>query len=115
MKTGNASRRIISLSDEIKALKLRTIQDQRQHVILREENRRLGAVITSNEAVLTAADCARIEAETRLLVANSDRDLAVNQKSSDTPRDDGADVSVGARAHAPGGAQLKFGDFRLEA
>jgi hypothetical protein len=44
-------------------------------------------VITSNEAVLTAADCARIEAETRLLVANSDRDLAVNQKSSDTPRD----------------------------
>jgi hypothetical protein len=87
MKTGNASRRIISLSDEIKALKLRTIQDQRQHVILREENRRLGAVITSNEAVLTAADCARIEAETRLLVANSDRDLAVNQKSSDTPRD----------------------------
>lgn len=50
------------------------MHDQRQIVMLREEKRRLKAALNSNQAVLAAADYARVEAETRLLIGASETD-----------------------------------------
>lgn len=63
---------MLSLSEDVTALKLQTLQDKRQIMLFRENKRRLEATIASHEAMLAAADCARVEAETRLLLGTTE-------------------------------------------
>jgi len=64
---GDTFRRIVSLNEEVKALKLQAIQGKYQITTLQEEKRRLNATVLSRETVLTKADRARVEAEARLI------------------------------------------------
>lgn len=68
------------------------LQDRRQIMILREEKRRLDATVASHEAVLTMADRARVEAETRLLL--SAPEASDNRKLESTDKRQASSCSV---------------------
>ena len=76
------SRRLQSFGEEVTALKLQRLQDQREISMLREENRCLKTTVASHEAVLTLADRARVEAETCVLLNNAERSKASDQPTS---------------------------------
>ena len=83
---GNSTtRRMLSLCDEVAALKLQSLQDRRQVLMLREGTRRLETTVASHKAVLAAADRARVEAETRLLLNGTDNPVKVVQGGPRSP------------------------------
>lgn len=97
----NAPQKIFSLGEEVVALKLQTLQDRRQIVMLREEKRRLDTIISSHEVVLATADRARVEAETRLLLNTPEiadkSEPAIKQKSKLAPTEAHEPVPFDAR------------------
>ena len=63
------------------SLKLRALQDMRQRILLRERVQQLETAITSQDTMLAAADYARVEAETSVLLKLRDS-LITGQKES---------------------------------
>ena len=66
-----ATNAVLPFSQEIAACKLQILQDRRQINLLREKHRHFEATLMSQEAMISAADYARVGAETRLLVRMS--------------------------------------------
>ena len=68
-------------TEEVMSLKLRALQDMRQKILLRERVQQLETAITSQDTMLAAADYARVEAETSVLLKLRDS-LITGQKES---------------------------------
>jgi hypothetical protein len=84
---GVAARRLISLSEDIRAVRIQALNDRRELKSLREEKRRLDTALVASEDKLSATDRARVEAETRALLeapAISDYDIQ-NQTMATLP------------------------------
>lgn len=105
---GNSTtRRMLSLCDEVAALKLQSLQDRRQVLMLREGTRRLETTVASHEAVLAAADRARVEAETRLLLNGTDNPVKVVQGGPRSPSKSEISTLVDGRALSTFALQLE--------
>ena len=70
---------MLLLSEDITALKLQALQDKHQIMFFQENRRRLEATIASHGAMLITADCARVEAETRLLLGDTETANAIKK------------------------------------
>lgn len=82
--------RILSLSNELTALKLEALNNTHEILLLREERRRLNTLVSSHDAVLCHADHARIKAETCLLLktARNYKDKCVQRHIDSTSNRD---------------------------
>mmetsp|Transcript_4989 Transcript_4989/g.17572 ORF Transcript_4989/g.17572 Transcript_4989/m.17572 type:complete len:1787 (+) Transcript_4989:187-5547(+) len=68
LAAGQAAKRILVLSEEVKSVKLQNIVEKRELVSLRDSNRRLQASVAASEDALATADRARVEAEAKALL-----------------------------------------------
>jgi len=76
------------------SLKLRALQDMRQKILLRERVQQLETAITSQDTMLAAADYARVEAETSVLLKLRDSLITGQKESAEKSNNNMRDFSV---------------------